>query len=59
MPRKVDICITMVSECMNLDEFNRLFIDNRRSFVRFAYTYTRDEVVAEDVVMEAMICSQP
>lgn len=38
-----------------MDEFNRLFIDNRRSFVRFAYTYTRDEVVAEDVVMDAMM----
>lgn len=45
----------MAVNFLDLDGFNRLFIDNRRSFVRFAYTYTRDEAVAEDVVMEAMM----
>lgn len=40
---------------VDLNEFNRLFTDNQRSFVRFAYTYIRNEEAAEDVVMEAMM----
>ena len=34
-----------------LTAFNKLFSDYKERFVRFAYTYVRDQAVAEDFVM--------
>ena len=39
----------------DLASFNKFFTENQHRFIRFAWTYTRDEVVAEDIVMGADI----
>lgn len=35
--------------------FAQVFNDYRQPFVHFAYTYTRNEAVAEDIVMDAIL----
>lgn len=35
--------------------FNEFFTEHYPGFVRFACSYTRDEVVAEDIVMESLM----
>ncbi len=35
--------------------FNKFFAEYQHSFIRFAQTYVRDDVVAEDLVVEAMM----
>nr|WP_320057801.1 RNA polymerase sigma-70 factor [uncultured Bacteroides sp.] len=35
--------------------FNKFFADYQQRFIRFAFTYTRDEVIAEDIVSESMM----
>lgn len=35
--------------------FNRFFAEHHLGFVRFACSYTRDEVAAEDIVMESLM----
>ena len=35
--------------------FNKLFSDYKERFVRFAYTYVRDQAVAEDFVIDSLI----
>ena len=39
----------------DLASFNKFFTENQHRFIRFAWTYTRDEVVAEDIVMESLM----
>ncbi|MDR1500322.1 MAG: RNA polymerase sigma-70 factor [Tannerellaceae bacterium] len=39
----------------DLETFNRLFIEYRERFVRFAYTYIMDQTVAEDFTTEAFL----
>jgi RNA polymerase sigma-70 factor (ECF subfamily) len=39
----------------DLEAFNRLFIEYKERFVRFAYTYIRDRTVAEDFTTEAFL----
>lgn len=36
--------------------FNKFFSEHHQRFIRFAWTYTRDEVAAEDIVMESLMC---
>ena len=38
-----------------MDLFSRFFQENREKFLTFAYSYLRDRVEAEDVLMESMI----
>ena len=38
-----------------LTAFNKLFSDYKERFVRFAYTYVRDQAVAEDFVIDSLI----
>lgn len=40
---------------MDLNVFNKFFIDYQQRFVHFAYTYVHDEAVAEDFVIESMM----
>lgn len=40
----------------DLHNFNCFFIDYQRRFIRFACTYVHDEAIAEDFVMESMMC---
>jgi RNA polymerase sigma-70 factor (ECF subfamily) len=35
--------------------FNKLFLEYQERFIRFAYSYTADRMVAEDIVMESMM----
>lgn len=39
----------------DIKAFNQLFADYQRRFIRFANSYVRDEVIAEDFVMEALM----
>lgn len=39
----------------DLQEFNQLFTDYQGRFIRFAYTYVRDQSVAEDFTIEALM----
>lgn len=39
----------------NRDTFVRFYADWQRRFVRFAYSYVCDEMVAEDIVADAMV----
>ena len=45
----------MPSNSSDLIRFNKFFSENQQRFIRFAWTYTRDEIVAEDIVMEALM----
>ena len=40
---------------IDLNTFNQFFIEYQQRFVHFACTYVRDEVVAEDFVIESMM----
>ena len=40
---------------MDLRQFNDFFSECRQGFIRFAHTYVHDEMVAEDIVMEAFM----
>ena len=39
----------------SLTVFNQFFTDYQQRFIRFAYTYVRDEAIAEDFVTESMV----
>lgn len=39
----------------SLHQFSKFFLDNKESFLAFAYSYTRDKEEAEDILMESMI----
>lgn len=45
----------MVSIFNDINQFNQFFIHYRQRFIQFAVTYIRDEVVAEDLFMEAIM----
>lgn len=40
---------------IDLNFFNKFFIDYQQRFVHFACTYVHDEAVAEDFVIESMM----
>ena len=40
---------------IDLNAFNKFFIDYQQRFVHFACTYVHDEAVAEDFVVESMM----
>lgn len=39
----------------DLFAFNQFFTNYHQGFIRFAWTYTRDEAAAEDIVMESLM----
>mgnify|MGYP000017756353 FL=1 len=44
-----------MNKTSELAAFNKLFSDYKERFVRFAYTYVRDQAVAEDFVIDSLI----
>jgi len=38
-----------------LKTFNQLYADYRERFIRFAYSYTKDKAVSEDITAESFM----
>lgn len=44
-----------VNRLQDMDLFSRFFLENKSKFLAFAFSYLRDKVEAEDILMESMI----